>query len=412
MKKTKTLISLLLLMFMIMQLFGCSVSVPVQKEISSADEANAVGLSATNVNRVLEVGAYDWLDVNIKIDYNYALKWSSDNPEVASVDSNGRVDAIAPGKALITARLEKSYVQFNIVVKEAAKKEVNTSTAILSSANKLLVDQNKTNAQSRNMYALIVNVDTNCITVYTYNSQGIYNVGVRSMVCSSAKDYSVYEIREGAMSGEVLYYHIDDKIGNKDGWSSFDEEENYRYRTNFSLNGEDGFSFTSCLYNDKSAASLNAADYNKLGTNYTDGDIRLSVNDAKWIFENCQEGTQIRFVTSSSLDLLGVPTPIRIAEEAEIQNWDPTDPDKRNPYLKKAPTFTGMEDLYIGVNDVCDLKDGVEVYDTCMNLIPDAQFKIDSNISRNKAGTYVVTYTYTDILKRTGRADRVVHVEY
>ena len=409
MKITKKLLALMLISFMIMQLFGCAVNIPLTEDISSADEAEAIGLSARNNRRTLEVGKYEWLEVDIKIDYNYALKWSSDNTDVATVDSNGRVDAIAPGKAIITAQAEKASVEYEVTVKEAKNEAVNISNAIVG--DKVTVDQNRTNPD-KNLYAITINVDTGCLTVYTYNSQGTYNVGVRAMVCSIAEDSSVYDIiNRRDNSDQSSFYHIDGKTGNSAGWNSDEKGTYYRYRTSFSQDGGESLSFTSCAYKKKSVSALITEEYNKLGTAYTDGDIRLSVNDAKWIFDNCPEGTQIGFVyDGNNQDRLGVPTPIRIADECDVRNWDPTDPDKKNPFLDKTPTFKGMEDIEVRLGDICDLKSDVQVYDTCMNLVADAKFTIESNVSKEKIGDYIVSYYYTDSLGRTGRADRTVHV--
>jgi len=408
MKKFR-IFALFLVLFMIFQLFGCAVSIPLPDEISSTDEANAIGLSISGTTKTMKVGEYDRLNVKVKIDYNYALKWSSDNPEVATVDSNGRVDALSVGKATITARVEKASVSCVVTVKEATKEVVKTSTAITSTKNKITLDQNMTN-KTMNLYSLHVNLETGCITAYTYNNQGNYYLSVRSMACSTAKDISIYDTYESDNPDEIALYHIDDKIGDSNGWNSEEKDTYYRYRTNFSLNGEDKLSFTSSAYSKKSASSLITEDYNKLGTPYTDGDIRLSVSDAKWIYDNCTEGTQIRFVNEGGEDVLGKPKTIKIAPECDVQNWDPTDANPKNPFMEKKPVFKGMDDLTIKLGTVADLKSGVEVYDTGMTLMED-DYKIDGSIPQDKVGRYVVSYFYTDALGRKGRADRTVYVK-
>ncbi len=401
--------AIFLMIFMIFQLFGCAVNIPVPEEISSTDEANAIGLSIAGTTKNMKVGEYAQLGVKVKIDYNYALKWSSDNPEVATVDSNGRVDALSVGKATITAKVEKASVSCVVTVKEAPKETVKTSTAITSTKNQIILDQNKTNS-IMNLYALCVNLETNCLTVYTYNEKGSYNIGVRSMVCSPAQDPSFYDTYVNDNPEDTAFYHINEKVGDANGWSDKEDGAYYRYRTTFSLNDKDKISFTSCAYSKKSPSSLIAEEYNKLGKSFTEGNVRLSVSDAKWIYDNCSPGTQIRFVSSGAKDVLGKPSTIKIAPECDVQNWDPTDADPKNPFMNKKPTFKGMEELTVNLGSIADLTTGVEVYDTGMNFMGNS-YKVDGMIPQDKVGKYIVSYYYTDALGRRGRADRVVYVK-
>lgn len=80
------------------------------------------------------------------------------------------------------------------------------------------------------------------------------------------------------------------------------------------------------------ASSLEYWEYDKLGTSASLGCIRLSVEDAKWIYDNCALSTSVTFVTSGSLPL-GKPSTYKIANEPEgLRGWDPTDPDGNNPW--------------------------------------------------------------------------------
>ncbi len=80
------------------------------------------------------------------------------------------------------------------------------------------------------------------------------------------------------------------------------------------------------------ASSLEYWEYDKLGTSASLGCIRLSVEDAKWIYDNCALSTSVTFVTSGSLPL-GKPSTYKIADAPEgFREWDPTDPDGNNPW--------------------------------------------------------------------------------
>ena len=90
--------------------------------------------------------------------------------------------------------------------------------------------------------------------------------------------------------------------------------------------------FHSVPYTKQDKSALEWWEYDKLGTKASLGCIRLTVQDAKWIYENCQAGTQVEFYYSSDPGPLGKPTAKKISGYEELRNWDPTDPDPNNPW--------------------------------------------------------------------------------
>jgi len=68
------------------------------------------------------------------------------------------------------------------------------------------------------------------------------------------------------------------------------------------------------------------------GTSASMGCIRLTVEDAKWIYDNCKSGTTVEFYTSEDPGPLGKPDAIKITEHEEYRGWDPTDPNENNPW--------------------------------------------------------------------------------
>ena len=60
--------------------------------------------------------------------------------------------------------------------------------------------------------------------------------------------------------------------------------------------------------------------------------IRLTVQDAKWIYDNCKPGTKVEFYEDSNPGPLGKPTAQKISEDETVRGWDPTDPDVNNPW--------------------------------------------------------------------------------
>ena len=59
----------------------------------------------------------------------------------------------------------------------------------------------------------------------------------------------------------------------------------------------------------------------------------MTVEDAKWIYDNCELGTLVEFY-KDYLDPgpLGKPEAQKISENYTLRSWDPTDPDERNPW--------------------------------------------------------------------------------
>lgn len=90
--------------------------------------------------------------------------------------------------------------------------------------------------------------------------------------------------------------------------------------------------FHSVPYVSQDKSSLEWWEYDKLGVKASLGCIRLTVADAKWIFNNCPAGTKVEFYSSSNPGPLGKPTAQKISGDEAVRNWDPTDPDSRNPW--------------------------------------------------------------------------------
>ena len=62
------------------------------------------------------------------------------------------------------------------------------------------------------------------------------------------------------------------------------------------------------------------------------GCVRLTVEDAKWIYDNCKPGTSVEFYSNENPGPLGKPETPKISEYEEYRDWDPTDPDVNNPW--------------------------------------------------------------------------------
>ncbi|UKI23754.1 MAG: L,D-transpeptidase [Anaerotruncus sp.] len=88
--------------------------------------------------------------------------------------------------------------------------------------------------------------------------------------------------------------------------------------------------FHSVPYFEKSKDTLEYDEYNKLGVPASAGCIRLSVADAKWIYDNCPTKTTVEMYDSDKKEPLAKPSAIKIDTSDTVKrNWDPTDPDKK-----------------------------------------------------------------------------------
>ena len=79
-------------------------------------------------------------------------------------------------------------------------------------------------------------------------------------------------------------------------------------------------------------SSLEYWEYDKLGTSASLGCIRLTVKNAKWIYDNCAAGTKVYFYKDSNPGPLGKPSERKISGDSEVNGWDPTDSDSDNPW--------------------------------------------------------------------------------
>ena len=113
--------------------------------------------------------------------------------------------------------------------------------------------------------------------------------------------------------------------------------------------------FHSVPYTEKyNKASLEYWEYDKLGTPASMGCVRLTVRNAKWIYDNCASGTKVMFYSDANPGPLGKPTEQKISSEGNYNSWDPTDPDPNNPwknYGKEDPPASKENEIIENVED-------------------------------------------------------------
>lgn len=212
--------------------------------------------------------------------------------------------------------IEENTIQENIIV------NVGTTN---NSAN----NTNKSSNTGTTKYKLEVNCEQNVVNVYTKDENGEYTNCVKVMLCSVGSDTPT----SGTYS-----------LKKYDGWEwkGLFGDVYGQYATQITGN----ILFHSVPYTEKyNHASLEYWEYDKLGTPASMGCVRLTVQNAKWIYNNCAAGTKVKFYKDSNPGPLGKPSERKISSETEYRNWDPTDPSSENPWrnytVKEENSNTG-----------------------------------------------------------------------
>ena len=161
-------------------------------------------------------------------------------------------------------------------------------------------------------YAIVVDRGAQVVTILTVGETGDYDVIARQMICSTDK-YN-YKPTNGV-------YELD---GQRLRWLSTLTGSYAQYATRISAT----ILFHSIPYSQQKQQKMMTAEYGKLGQNVSEGCVRLTCEDAKWIYENIPDGTLVRF-TEGEFDagLLQELAP----PELGSSGWDPTDADPDNP---------------------------------------------------------------------------------
>ena len=165
-------------------------------------------------------------------------------------------------------------------------------------------------------YVIYVNNALNCVTIKQKNDDGTL-MPVKAMVCSCGRENR--DTPEGIFQTSDYYE-----------WRKMVDNTYGRYAVRFNRM----ILFHSVPYIESSPDTLEWEEYNKLGENASLGCVRLSVEDAKWIYDNCKQGTTVVvYSDSETAGELGKPSAIKIDENSPYRTWDPTDADMNNPWL-------------------------------------------------------------------------------
>lgn len=239
---------------------------------------------------------------------------------------------------------------------------------------------NQAEAASNYPYVIKVNKQQNTITIYGKDSKGKYTVPVKAMICSTGSDTPLGTYRTPA----------------KYRWKLLLDNVWGQYSTRIT----GGILFHSVWYYKQDPSTLSAVQYNKLGTMCSHGCIRLTVADAKWIYDNCPIGTTVTIYNSKDPGPLGKPVAIKLPTNT---GWDPTDVyNKNNPFNGKKPSISGAKNKTVEYGTKVDLLKGVTAKNTTGFSIT-SRIKVSGKVNTKKAGKYKITYSVTDEIGRSAK---------
>lgn len=241
-----------------------------------------------------------------------------------------------------------------------------------------------TQARAAGTYMIKINKQQNVVTIYK-EKDGKYKPH-KAFVCSVG-----YATPTGAFS-----------LGEKLRWHLLDGPSYGQYCTRIT----GSILFHSVWYYSQNKADQSYIQYNKLGTTASHGCVRLTVADAKWIYDNCPSGTKVTIYNAKNPGPLGKPSAIKVSG---YSGWDPTDPDPANPYKKKKPVIQGVRGGNIAYGSKINLLKGIKVknstgFNAKKLLTVKIKYKMDDEstyknvkkLDSKRPGKYKVTYEITD----------------
>ena len=254
-------------------------------------------------------------------------------------------------------------------------------------------------------YKIKINKQCCVVNIYKYNSSTGKYKACKAFVCSPG-----YATPTGTFS-----------LGDKMRWHVLDGPTYGQYCCRIT----GSILFHSVWYYQPEKNTQSYVQYNRLGTLASHGCVRLTVADAKWIYDNVPSGTSIKIYNSANPGPLGKPSAIKV-NESQYQGWDPTDPDPANPYLKKNPKISGVvkrREIEYG-QSVPDLKSGVTAknstgYNATSRIKIKLYFRANKtepfvkvkSIDNTQVGTYKVLYTVTDEIGHKAQKKAFVKVK-
>lgn len=264
---------------------------------------------------------------------------------------------------------------------------------VLTVAVCMTLFENFSRVSAASTYQIKINKQQNCVTIYKLGNNGKYKP-VKAMACSTG-----YATPVGTFP-----------LGEKMRWHTLMGPCYGQYCTR--IHG--GILFHSVWYYKKTPSSLSSSAYNKLGVTASHGCVRLTVADAKWIYDNVPSGSPVTVYNSSKPGPLGKPSAIKLPSSS---TWDPTDKwSSGNPWNKKKPSISGAKSQTVPYNGTYSAKKGITAknttgYDVTSRVKVSVLYHGETvkKVNTRKPGVYKVIYKLKDEIGR--KVQKIVKVK-
>lgn len=191
-------------------------------------------------------------------------------------------------------------------------------------------------------YAMTVDVANQVTTVYGLDENGKYTVPVRRMICSSGTKANPSDVGDWVLNGRHAKWCVFPTWGNS--------YARYWTRINASI------AFHSVIYTAVDLDAMKTSSYKMLGNRASHGCVRLTVEDAKWVYENIGAGTVVSIredlpADPELRDAVKVP-PLKKGTSIPVETPVPT----------PEPEYRASEAPELGTRRLKKRSEGPEVY--------------------------------------------------
>lgn len=233
--------------------------------------------------------------------------------------------------------------------------------------------QESKDSEKTDKYDIEVNKRLRAVIIYQYSKDKKTKEQIKVFRCCVGEDLTKGEFRIGKKYSWLDIYQ---------GW--------HKYNTSIGK----GVWIHSSIYKDKYDYRLSKPSYNSLGKTLAVGkSILLSAGDAAWIYNNCKEGTKVTIKKGKKSDVL-IKSPEPAVSLYSYCGWDPTDPDKNNPYqkIKNGRVVKGLSTLSVEKGNKPDYFGNIIALGKKGKVIT-KRLKYNE-IDYSRVGTYTVKYKY------------------
>ncbi len=286
----------------------------------------------------------------------------------------------------------KIYLVILLILGVIAALIYNNFDYIVSSFNNMAepdntgVDVNQTSVHTetptiiidaKEKYIIKINIAENYIDVYETIAEN-----------GNTKQNPLYSFK-CSISSKVIAG--DFNVSEKSIWRKIDNGQYGQYTTRIAANCY----IHSVPYYSEDNTNLIVDAYNQLGKASTYGYISLASSDAKWIYENCINGTKVEIYSEK-----GKQPAISIKESSTLSNgttFDPTDIKTAGvPVNTKIDYMTGVKDATITTGSTFNKWEGIYAVDMNGTDITSHITITGDIVDTNTPGVYTLIYNLSD----------------